>query len=162
MTDRGRHSLSGLFIWKVLNALPRRTREPQHMSSYRERVRPEEDRHWELEPEIRHLTPRKRRLSLVSSCDDNDVKQPLNTEQQTASLLFKLPEELRLVIYEEVLGGKIFHIVRRKHKLGHKLCKGGGNPEECISDRCRGFKIQSGVHAGRGDGGLIQDFAELP
>jgi hypothetical protein len=119
------------------------------------RVRPEEDGYCELEPEIRHLVPRKHPLSLLSFCDE-DVRQPLNTDQQIASLLFKLPRELRLMIYEEVLGGKVFHIVRRKEKLGHKLCKGSGNPDQCISDHCRGFKAQSGVHAGRGDGGLIQ------
>ena len=86
----------------------------------------------------------------------NDVRQPLNADQQTASLLFNLPKEVRLMIYEEVLGGMVFHIVRRKDKLCHKLCKGSGDPEQCISDHCRGFKIPSGVHTGRGDGGLIQ------
>ena len=163
MADREPHSLSGRVIWKVLNILPFRTREIQHTSSYRARdvphmarVQPEGDEHGELEPEIRHLAPRKRPLSLISSCDDNYARQPPNTDQQTASLLFKLPREVRLMIYEELLGGKVFHIVRRKKKLGHKLCKGIGNPEQCISDHCRGFKIQTGVHAGRGDGGLIQ------
>jgi hypothetical protein len=162
MAGRESQSIIGLVIWKFLDVLPRRTREPQHISSYRPRNAPPvarigpEDRHYELEPEIRHLAPRKRPLSLVSSRDDKDVKQPLNADQQPASLLFKLPKEVRLMIYEEVLGGKIFHIVKRKNKLGHKLCKGSGNPERCISDHCRGLKIQSGIHAGRGDGGLIQ------
>jgi len=156
-------SILGHVIWKALNALPHRKRQPEHISRYQARkvpyvarVRPEENRHYELEPGIRHLVPRKRPLSLLSSCDDEDARQIINTDQQTVSLLFKLPREVRLMIYEEVLGGKVFHIVRRKEKLGHKLCKGSGNPDQCISDHCRGFKAASGVHGGRGDGGLIQ------
>jgi hypothetical protein len=162
MTDR-RQSLTMLVAWKVLNALPHRTRESEHISSYRPRlesqvarVQSAKDRLYELEPEIRHLGRRKRPLSLVSSFYDEDVRQPLNADPQNTSWLFNLPKEVRLMIYEEVLGGMVFHIVRRKDKLGHKLCKGSGDPEQCISNHCRGFKIQSGVHAGRGNGGLIQ------
>lgn len=162
MADR-RHSLTKLVAWKVLNALPHRTSEPQHTSSYRPRamsygagVRPAENTYYQFEPEIRHLGRRKRPLSVVSSDYDEDARQPLKVDQQTASWLFKLPKEVRLMIYEEVLGGMIIHIVRRKTRLGHKLCKGNGDPQQCISDHCRGFKVQSGVHAGRGGGGLIQ------
>jgi hypothetical protein len=162
MVER-RQSLTKLVAWKVLNALPHRTREPQHISSFRPRVEPQvarvqpaEDRLYELEPEIRHLSRRKRPLSLVSLSCDEDVRQSLNTDQQNASWLFTLPREVRLMIYEEVLGGMVLHIVRRKNKLGHKRCKGCGEPEKCISDQCRGFKIRSGIHAGRGNGGLIQ------
>lgn len=162
MTDR-RQSLTKLVAWKVLNALPHRARESEHISSYRPRlesqvarVQSAKDRLYELEPEIRHLGRRKRPLSLVSSFYDEDVRQPLNANPQNTSWLFNLPKEVRLMIYEEVLGGMVFHIVRRKDKLGHKLCKGSGDPEQCISNHCRGFKIQSGVHAGRGNGGLIQ------
>jgi hypothetical protein len=163
MADKERQSFTKRTIWKVLNVLPWHTREPQHISSYRPRVVPdasrvrrEEDIHCQLEPEIRHLAPRKRPLSLVSSCYDEDIRQPLHTNQQTALFFYKLPREVRLMIYEELLGGMIFHIVRRREKLGHKLCKGSGDPEQCISEYCRGYKVQSGFHAGRGNGGLIQ------
>jgi hypothetical protein len=162
MAER-RHSLSSLVSRKVLNVLPHRTRESRHVSSYRPRLEPQvaraqptEDRLYELEPDVRHLGRRKRPLSLVSSSSDEDVRQSLYTDQQNTSWLFNLPKEVRLMIYEEVVGGMVLHIVRRKNKLGHKLCKGSGDPEKCISDHCRGFKIQSGVHAGRGSGGLIQ------
>ena len=151
-----RISITQLVTWKVLNVSPHRSRGSQYTSGYRPQVREPNHAYYDFEPEIRHLGRRKSRLSLESRSHDADVGQSLKIDQQTASWLFKLPKEVRLMIYEEVLGGMIFHIVRRKTRLGHKLCKGSGDPEQCISDNCRGFKTESGVHTGRGNGGLIQ------
>ncbi|KAJ8069195.1 hypothetical protein OCU04_002866 [Sclerotinia nivalis] len=80
-----------------------------------------------------------------------------------------LPREVRIEIYEWVLGKRVLHIVRRKTKLGHVVCKcdgrnsdGGDMREEdaCMIAGCRGVKILggSGVHerVGDGSGGLIQ------
>jgi hypothetical protein len=83
------------------------------------------------------------------------VRQILN--EQTQSLLFKLPEELRLLIYEEVLGNRLIHIVRRDHKLGHMLCRSGGDQDACNEVKCRGIKLPTGmfVQPGFGHGDLI-------
>ncbi|KAF7862752.1 hypothetical protein EAF04_007624 [Stromatinia cepivora] len=80
-----------------------------------------------------------------------------------------LPREVRMEIYERVLGGRVLHIVRRKTKMGHVVCKcdgrnldGGDTRREdaCMVAGCRGLKILggSGVHerVGEGSGGLIQ------
>jgi len=87
----------------------------------------------------------------------NIVPEPA---EQTQSPLFKLPEELLLQIYEEVIGNRTFHIVRRSHKLGHTTCHYNtpGCQEQCKEGGCRGLKVPSGLHveAGPGHGGLIQ------
>ncbi|TGO68339.1 hypothetical protein BOTNAR_0026g00260 [Botryotinia narcissicola] len=78
-----------------------------------------------------------------------------------------LPSEVRMEIYKWVLGGRVLHIVRRKDKLSHVVCKSdrrdldAGTREEdaCIVAGCRGVKIPggSGVHEiiGEGSGSLI-------
>lgn len=164
MDNRDSPSATARIFWKLLN-LPRRSRkpEPEPVLSVRSRilteraqVQQDRGRHLEPELEIRKLPPRKRTLSVSSSYRAENARQTLLTEQQTASLLFKLPKELRLMIYEHVLGGMVLHIVRRKAKLGHTLCKTRADPEQCTLDRCRGYKIPSGFHTGRGNGQLVQ------
>ncbi|APA11106.1 predicted protein [Sclerotinia sclerotiorum 1980 UF-70] len=89
--------------------------------------------------------------------------------QGGSSFFGALPREARMEIYEWVLGRRVLHIVRRKTKLGHVVCKcerrnsdGRDTREEdaCMVAGCRGVKIVggSGVHeeVGEGSGGLIQ------
>ncbi|TGO26260.1 hypothetical protein BPAE_0063g00290 [Botrytis paeoniae] len=79
-----------------------------------------------------------------------------------------LPSEVRMEIYKWVLGGRVLHIIRRKDKLGHVVCKcdrrdsdvGTREEDACIVAGCRGVKIPggSGVHerVGEGSGSLLQ------
>ena len=78
--------------------------------------------------------------------------------EQTQSLLFRLPEELLLMIYEEVVGNRLLHIVRRQRKLGHIFCNESGDADECKEHQCRGLKLPTGTYAqrGLGNGDLIQ------
>lgn len=63
------------------------------------------------------VTRRKRALSLPK----NDNSSPLSgrTAPQTNSLLFKLPAELRTVIYKEVVGKGRIHIILVDTHKGH-------------------------------------------
>lgn len=60
------------------------------------------------------------------------------------------------MIYEQLLADNVFHIVRRREKLGHTRCRAYREPDQCVPTRCRGLKLPSGFHAGFGDGDLIQ------
>ena len=68
-------------------------------------------------PPCLHLPPRTHCLTPLPF--DNEVHNSPILHEQTQSLLLKLPQEVRLLIYEEVLGNRLIHIVRRNHKLGH-------------------------------------------
>jgi hypothetical protein len=108
-------------------------------------------------PACPHLPPRTHSLTPVPVPLDNVIPE---LDEQTQSALFKLPEELLLLIYEEVIGRRTFHIVRRSHRLGHTTCHYNtpGSQEECKEGGCRGLKVPSGLHieSGPGHGGLIQ------
>jgi len=84
--------------------------------------------------------------------------------EQVQSILFRLPKEIRLLIYEQVFfcDSPVFHIVRRKQdKLAFKRCKcipdseGAGWPSECWEVGCRGWKTERGVFGGTGDEGIF-------
>jgi len=104
------------------------------------------------ETEFRHLPPRHRSLTLQSKCEESNIW----TADQEQSALFKLPKELRQSIYKQVIGNSVLHIVRRPDKLGHKRCKTNGEPDDCLSTRCRGFKLDTGLYIGCDDGNLLQ------
>ncbi len=93
-------------------------------------------------PVFEHLPPRSHCLTPPPSSSDSSYLQ------QTQSILFNVPAEIRLRIYEEVLGESLLHIVRRKGRLGDCLCKVGtpGRQGECIENECRGLKLPSGLH----------------
>ncbi|ESZ98372.1 hypothetical protein SBOR_1250 [Sclerotinia borealis F-4128] len=89
-------------------------------------------------------------------------------QQGGSSFFAMLPKEVRVMIYEWVLGGRLLHIVRRGEMLGHVACKCDGNSEmagiireedACVAAECRGVKILggSGVHerVGEASGGFI-------
>jgi hypothetical protein len=64
---------------------------------------------------------RKRSLSMTGDAKPATSARSPRTESQTQSLLFKLPLELRLAIYEEVVGKADIHIVYWQDKL-HSFC----------------------------------------
>ncbi|KAL4811037.1 hypothetical protein BDV18DRAFT_128472 [Aspergillus unguis] len=81
--------------------------------------------------------PRVRRSSALSSRSQNQPQKQPDTRlawdiQSESSLLAKLSPELRVMIWEEVLGGMRIHIVQQADKrMGHVVCR----TESC--DICR-------------------------
>lgn len=82
---------------------------PRH--SYREECE-RLDREYAPRPLLPEQRPRP-----LTACGQSS---PLDTQQD--SPLFKLPAELRLRIYHEVLGGNVFHLLLKPHRVGHVLC----------------------------------------
>jgi hypothetical protein len=84
--------------------------------------------------------------SVVSSISlpgfENDVEQLRKSDNQTLSLLFKLPKDVRTRIYKFVIGSNVLHIVRRLNKLGHIACTINKEPEVFGRDQCRGTKVE--------------------
>jgi hypothetical protein len=74
--------------------------------------------------------------------------------ERTESPLFRLLPELRILIYENVIGNRVLHIVRRKGKLAHATCKVNKRQgcEDCREEKCRGLKLPSGVYVKPGTG----------
>jgi len=105
----------------------------------------------EVPVEFPHLLPRTR--SLTPPPSDTDAESSMFLEQ-TQSPLLNLPPEVLLSIYKEVLGMNTIHIVRRKDKLGHTICKINEQQshEACKHAQCRGLKLQAGVHVKAGPG----------
>lgn len=66
---------------------------------------------------------------------------------QLQSPLFTLPREVLLLIYEQVIGNNVLHIVRRPNKLSHATCcnNSSGSPDDCRDMKCRGIKLPNGV-----------------
>lgn len=81
---------------------------------------------------------------------------PSKPNDQAQSPLFKLPPDLLLMIYEEVLGSQVIHIVRRNKTLAHAICKVNKPPcqEDCKEGQCRGLKLPTGVYAESGQSTL--------
>jgi hypothetical protein len=103
-----------------------------------------------------HLPPRTR--CLTPSPFQSQSEHGLQTDEQTQSLLFTLPDEILLMIYKEVVGNQLIHIVRRQRKLGHTVCQTTGDPDECREEQCRGLKLPTGRHVqtGQASGDDIQ------
>ncbi|KAG0648659.1 hypothetical protein D0Z07_4914 [Hyphodiscus hymeniophilus] len=103
-----------------------------------------------------HLPPRTR--CLTPSPFESKPGLRLRTDEQAQSLLLTLPDEILLMIYTEVVGDKIVHIVRRRRKLGHTICDSSGDFDDCREDQCRGLKLPTGtyVHTGEANGNSIQ------
>lgn len=72
----------------------------------------------------RPLPLRKRRLSLPLPSQKiySLFVKAQKTLDQHQSPLFKLPTEVRIVIWNEVMGHRVFHISLKKKRLQHTLC----------------------------------------
>jgi hypothetical protein len=165
--DSQRNGLTGLILAKAIGLNRSRSRKvdefiPGHprrrltdVGNGPERGAPVRSSSYQSPPPNLHLPPRTHCLTPPPFNGEAHSSPVLN--EQTQSLLFKLPEELRLLIYEEVLGNRLIHIVRRNHKLGHTLCRSGGDQDACNEVKCRGVKLPTGlfVQPGFGHGDLI-------
>lgn len=73
---------------------------------------------------------------------------PLDYEEldQTQSPLLRLPENVLLLIYQQVIGNNLLHIVRRSNGLAHAVCNdSSGSQDDCRDFNCRGMKLPNGV-----------------
>jgi hypothetical protein len=165
-TDSNYKPLTGIIVFKALNAISGHSRPlptRQSYDSYSIARNANFHRRESVAYVPVHEPPsRRRERCLTPPPHGKAILQPNQSNEQTQSPLFKLPEELLLLIYEEVLGHNLFHIVRRTNKfqLGHIVCQSNvpRSQEECVENKCRGLKLPTGIHAktGSGDGGLIQ------
>ena len=79
--------------------------------------------------------------------------------QLQSILLGQVPLEIRRLIYEEVLGGEVLHILQKPKKLGHYVCR--VRPGLCPSRACLGPTDLDGLWVGwrdyyePTDGGLL-------
>ena len=112
---------------------------------------------------VQECAPLKRKRQLTPPPVGRAMLQPAQYNEQTECLLLNLPQEVRCMIYREVIGDNMFHIVRRNNnfRLGHIPCDAAHprSQEDCKESQCRGFKLPTGLHArenGHGHGGLIQ------
>jgi hypothetical protein len=167
--DSNYKPLVGIITFKALNALSGHSRELSHRNRRQSFDSYSIARNANLQRResvgylpVQEPTSHRRKRCLTPPPFGKATLQENQLNEQTQSPLFKLPEELLLAIYEEVIGRNLLHIVRRTNQfqLGHIVCKTNvpRSQEACVENKCRGLKLPTGVHAktGRGDGGLIQ------
>lgn len=107
------------------------------------------------------LPLRDRALSLPLPAPKFNVPTTVQkTHSQIQAILFRqMPIEVRRLIYEEVLGGEVLHILRKRRKLGHYVCR--VEPHLCLNRACLALTDSDGVWAGwrnhsePTDGGLL-------
>lgn len=120
-----------------------------------------------LPPRAHCLTPPPSRdldnpfVTQSPSRDDTDFDDPFVTPppsrygtdlddpfEQAQSPLFRLPSGVLRLIYEEVIGNRTIHIVRRQDRLGHALCSINTlqSQEQCRETQCRGLKWPNGTY----------------
>lgn len=161
--DRSTKGITSIITLKVLGALTGHGREIPTYDSYAiarnaNLVRRETVGYLPAQGPV----SRRRERPLTPPPFGKAVLHPSQLNAQAQSPLFKLPVDILLLIYKEVLGHNLFHIVRRntRFQLGHVLCKNNTprSQEECHENECRGIKVPSGVHpkTGPGNDGFIQ------
>lgn len=160
--DRNSKSLPGIITFAVLGALTGHSRELKSFDSYAIARNANLKRRESINyVPVQEPTTHRRERALTPPPSGRAILQTSQLNEQIQSPMFKLPEKLLLLIYEEVLGRNLFHIVRRttSFQLGHVVCKTNvpRRQEECNENECRGLKVPTGIHAktGPGDGGLI-------
>lgn len=142
--ERERPGLTHLLVWSLLHHLSGHGKEIDRvpMSSYRK-----------VEPKatVRKVSnyqppPLTRSLPRRSGCITPPLMEPTDFDQ-IQSPLFNLPAGVLLLIYEQVIGKNIIHIVRRSQTLSHATCKTEtpGDQDECRAMKCRGTKLPNGV-----------------
>lgn len=87
------------------------------------------------------LKPRKRDLSLPpANTAKSTTRKQKAAPQEECTLLTKLPWEVRQMVWEKVLGGETFHIIRMKTILSHVRCTMTDEVRgEAVHHRCWGF-----------------------
>lgn len=65
--------------------------------------------------------PKTRERALTFTSEMPEQRQQIY-EQAQSNFFARLPAELRTLIYTEILGGNVLHIVKREKRLGHSRC----------------------------------------
>ena len=127
----------------------------------------------EPEPKIKHIyapnplpTKRKRALTLplpeIPQKSSFIAKPKQRTSSQTDCLfLQRLPYDVRRIIYDEILCGNIFHIIRMRRRLRHLRCSAEEGEVRDLRQTCWGILMVDGrsirdfYNDRRTDGGVV-------
>ncbi|CZR57230.1 uncharacterized protein PAC_07120 [Phialocephala subalpina] len=151
LRERESRSLKSTAIFFALNKLTGHSKpiDREHLSSYRvadirrpvfgSSSKPKKASNYQPPPLAVSL-PRRKGAITPPSLDYEE-------RDHTRSPLFKLPREILFLIYEQVIGDTILHIVRRSNGLAHAMCcnNSSGSQEDCRDFKCRGTKLPNGV-----------------
>ena len=89
----------------------------------------------------------------------SDVHVPLSSSapdpQAQSDFFTRLPPEIRRLIFEEAIGGNVFHFVKKADRLGFKRCTGKGRQRICYSDELWAIDSADGLYKDRTDGGPL-------
>lgn len=72
--------------------------------------------------------------------------------QDCSNGFFKLPRELRDLIYQEALGDQVLHIVNKSKRLGYSRCRAASR-DACPTPESLGSVETNGLWKGRGKAG---------
>jgi hypothetical protein len=143
--------LKQLLIWGILNTISGHSKEIDRkpMSSYR-KVKPKpalkKISNYQPPPLTPALARRSSCLTPPPQTQEEEEEGVREFEQKQSPLFRLLPEEVSLLIYEEVIGKRVIHVVRRNRSLGHATCLSeNGDQDKCREVRCRGTKLPNGV-----------------
>lgn len=113
-----------------------------------------QDRRFSISSQDSMLNRRKRSLTLplenpavVKNWRGNRTQQ---TFEQLQSKLFAIPIEVRLIIWELVLGGHNVHVFDWGKKMGHVTCKASSNPPIPTRQTCFGLLGESSMNIAHG------------
>lgn len=135
----------------------------------------DDSRSQEPEPKIKHIyapnplpTKRKRALTLPlphtpqKSSFIGTGKSKQRTSPQTNSLfLQRLPYDVRRIVYDDILCGNIFHIIRLRRRLRHLRCSAEEGEVRDLRQTCWGILMVDGrsirdfYNDRRTDGGVV-------
>lgn len=157
--DNGYKNLGQMVLFKALDLVSGHSRELAPRPSSYTQKRPSffktpttpagsEKTTWpgvEAPADLPHLPPRTHCLTPDPFRDNADTDKEF---EQLQSPLFKLPPDVLRLIYEEVVGNRTIHIVRRHDRLSHAICKVNKHQcqDQCKESQCRGLKLPNGTY----------------
>lgn len=80
---------------------------------------------------------------------------PPANPQARSTFFTRLPPEIRHLIYEEAIGGNVFHFVKKADRLGFKACTGRDGQQMCYSDELWAIETSDGLWKDTTDGGPL-------
>ena len=92
-----------------------------------------------------------------SASISNDILHTasLTADPQAQSGFFRLPPEIRTLIYEEAIGRNVFHVVKKENCLGFKNCTGQNGRRTCYSDELWAIETPDDLWKNCTDGGPL-------
>ena len=155
------HPIHGSAMLNFLGKLPfRRSRQSSSASSEPE----PESRLKQLYPPRPLPSKRKRTLTLPlppSAVSRFGRPKQHTSPQANCAFLQKLPYDIRRIIYDEILSGNIFHIIRMRGRLRHLRCSTEDGEPRDLRSTCWGIlkvderSIREFYNDRRTDGGIV-------